>query len=556
MTVYRLELDPEQWEQLNERLGGRLLRVESPLRACIVDPGGAACSDAPANLHNPFFCEDEPGAFQTTGWLDGFVSEASPYAVAARTADDVAAAVTFARDHDIRLAIKGTGHDYLGRSSAPDSLLVWTHHMRDVTVHDAFEITGNEGSHPPVPAITVGAGTRWLEAYQAVTKHGRYVQGGGCTSVGAAGGFTQGGGFGSFSKRFGTAAGNVLEIEVVTADGEVRIANEAQHQDLFWALRGGGGGTFGVVTKMTLRTHDMPETFGAAIGTVTARSDADYRRLIREFVAFFADHLDNEHWGEQVRLAGDNTMEFALTMIDLDETDARAVWQPFTDWLARHDDAVSGEIYFASLPFTAMWDADWWTASVPDFITRDDRPGQPPGLYWWASNQSEVSQYLHAYRSRWLPRTLFEGSAADTLAGALFEASRHWHFTLHTNKALSGATAAARARDRATSINPAAFDAAALLIMASNQQYAYPGVPGHEPDEAAGRAIVARIDAGMSPIREITPGAGAYVNETDYFEPDWQRSFWGDNYPRLVDIKRAYDPTNLFRVHHGVGSEA
>jgi FAD/FMN-containing dehydrogenase len=543
------------WTELQEQLGNRLIRVESPVGVCAADPDSAACADALRNMHNPFFCEDEPGAYQTTGWLDGFVAEASPYAVAARTAEDVAAAVTFAQEHDLRLAVKGTGHDYLGRSCAPGSLLVWTHHMREITVHDDFAITGGGAAAARVPAITVGAGTRWLEAYVAATERGRYAQGGGCTSVGAAGGFTQGGGFGSFSKRFGTAAGNVLEVEVVTAGGEILLANEAEHDDLFWALRGGGGGTFGVVTKMTFRTHEMPNTFGAAIGTISAHSDADYRRLIHAFVRFFADHLDNEHWGEQVRFAPDNTMEVALTMLDFDEAEARAVWEPFTDWARRHADAVSGEVFFASLPFTAMWDVDWWTANVPDFITRDDRPDQPPGRYWWTSNQGEVSQYLHAYRSRWLPRSLFEGSAADTLTDALFTASRHWHFTLHTNKALSGATAGARDRDRRTSINPAAFDAAALLIMASNEQGAYPGVPRHEPDEAAGHAIVDRIDAAMRPIRDATPGAGAYVNEADYFEPGWQHSFWGDNYPRLLDIKRRYDPANLFRVHHGVGSD-
>src|SRR6266540_376931 len=225
------------WTELSEQLGDRLIGVDSPLRVCVVDPDSAGCADALGKLQNPFFNEAEPGAFQTTGWLDGFVAEASPYAVAARTAEDVAAAVMFAREHGVRLAVKGTGHDYLGRSSAPDSLLVWTHHMRDVTVHDTFEITGADGSQERVPAITVGAGTRWLEAYVASTGRGRYVQGGGCTSVGAAGGFTQGGGFGSFSKRFGTAAGNMLEVEVVTADGEILVANEAQHEDLFSALR-------------------------------------------------------------------------------------------------------------------------------------------------------------------------------------------------------------------------------------------------------------------------------------------------------------------------------
>jgi FAD/FMN-containing dehydrogenase len=550
-------IEPQAWDMFRERLGDRLVRVEPLLQAGDADPDGDADAGPGilAELQNPFACQDHPGTFQTTGWLDGFVSEASPWAVAALTADDVAVAVRFANDHGVRIAVKGTGHDYLGRSSAPDSLLVWTHHMREVVVHDAFEISGGGGTRAPVPAITVGAGTRWLEAYVEATARSRYVQGGGCTSVGAAGGFTQGGGFGSFSRRFGTAAGNVLEIEVVTADGEVRIANEVQHPDLFWALRGGGGGTFGVVTKMTLRTHPMPETFGAAIGTIAASSDAGYRRLIREFVGFFADRLDNEHWGEQIRFAEDNTMQVALTTVGLDEAEARSSWEPFSAWLARHADDYSGDIFFAAERFARMWDVDWWTANLPDVVVVDSRPGQARRFYWWATNQGEVSHFLDAYRSRWLPRALFEGSDADRLADMLFEASRHWHFTLHMNKALWGAAPEAQARDRQTSINPAVFDASALLIMASNRQHAFPGVPGREPDLESGRANVARIDAAMQRIGEVAPASGSYVNETDYFEPDWQRSFWGDNYPRLLDIKRHYDPSNVFRVHHGVGSE-
>src|SRR5205823_7050238 len=124
-------------------------------------------------------------------------------------------------------------------------------------MHGAFVPQGC--AVPASPAVTVEAGTRWLEAYQEVTvRGGRYVQGGGCTSVGAAGGFMQGGGFGSWSKRYGIAAASLLEAEVVTADGEVLVANACQNQDLFWALRGGGGGTFGVVTRVTLETHELP----------------------------------------------------------------------------------------------------------------------------------------------------------------------------------------------------------------------------------------------------------------------------------------------------------
>jgi FAD/FMN-containing dehydrogenase len=112
------------------------------------------------------------------------------------------------------------------------------------------------------PAVSVGAGAIWLHVYDAVTtKAGRYVQGGGCTTVGVAG-LVQSGGFGNFSKNYGTAAASLLEAEVVTADGEVRIANDCSNPDLFWALNGGGGGTFGVVTRLTLKTHEARRAGG------------------------------------------------------------------------------------------------------------------------------------------------------------------------------------------------------------------------------------------------------------------------------------------------------
>jgi hypothetical protein len=221
------------WQALNDQVGGRLIRPVWPLAGCRESAGGPACSTALSDMQNPFFHEDQPGATQSTGWLGAWQTAVSPYAVAAETSEDIAAAVRFARRHRVRLVVKGTGHDYLGRSNAPDSLLVWTHRMRTVTVHDAFVPVGAPRGTAVVTALSVGAGTRWLEAYQAATRAGLYVQGGGCTSVGASGGFIQGGGFGSFSKRFGTGAGGVLEFEVVTADGIVRTANAYREPDLF-----------------------------------------------------------------------------------------------------------------------------------------------------------------------------------------------------------------------------------------------------------------------------------------------------------------------------------
>ena len=91
--------------------------------------------------------------------------------------------------------------------------------------------------------------------------------------------------------------------------------------------------------------------------------------------------------------------------------------------------------------------------------------------------------------------------------------------------------------------------------MASSQQYKYPGVSEREPSPEVARDLGDALDRAMGFIKDVTPGAGTYSTESDFFLEDWQQNQWGSNYPRLLSIKKRYDPTNLFRVHHGVGSE-
>jgi len=544
-----------EWQRLRASLHGRLEQPRSPMAPCTSDAEGEACAAALRNSKNPFFLEDQPGATQSAGWLGAWNAASSTYAVVAEDSTDVAAAVNFAREHRLRLVIKGTGHDYLGRSNAPDSLLVWTHRMRRVSVDDAFVPRGCPAKEAS-SAVTVEAGTRWLEAYQEVTvKHGRYVQGGGCTSVGAAGGFTQGGGFGSWSKAYGFAAASMLEAEVVTADGRLRVANRCQNQDLFWALRGGGGGTFGIVTKVTLRTHPLPNYFGAVDGSIVAKGDAAFKELLERFVRFYRETLNNEHWGEQVRVRRNNTLELSLVFEGMTAKEAEQLWQPFRDWIERSPESFTMKVNFLAIPGNQMWDYAYLKEHIPsNAIQRDERPDQPDDRFWWTDDSEQVLTYWHAYQSRWVPLTLFDAANTRTLAALLFEASRHWSVGIHFNKGQAGASTGAVQRGRETSMNPAVFEAAALIIVAAGAP-GYPGVPGHEPDKAAAEGAKAKVAAAMKVIRDATPGAGTYVNEADYFEPDWQHEFWGENYERLSAIKRKYDPDGLFFCHHCVGSE-
>ena len=126
------------WNRLNQDVGSSLIKVKPLFASCASAPKGAECLEELRNAHNPFFLGDQPAGTQVSGWLDAWAPAASVYAVAARNTADVAAAVTFARENNLRLVVKGGGHSYQGTSNAPDSLLVWTRAMNAVTLHDAF----------------------------------------------------------------------------------------------------------------------------------------------------------------------------------------------------------------------------------------------------------------------------------------------------------------------------------------------------------------------------------------------------------------------------------
>ncbi|MGN6525370.1 MAG: FAD-binding oxidoreductase [Burkholderiaceae bacterium] len=547
---------PDAWEALSRRVGGRLAKLSSPFAGCGAADAGTACGDAARAAANPFWIGDQPALTQASGWADAWLSQPSAWAVAAANAADVAAAVDFAREHRLRLVVKGGGHGYQGVSSAPDSLLVWTRHMNAVTPHDAFVARGCDAA--PQPAVSLGAGAMWIDAYDAVTtRGGRYVQGGGCTTVGVAG-LVQSGGFGSFSKRFGTAAAGLLEAEVVTADGQVRVVNACSHPDLFWALKGGGGGSFGVVTRLTLRTHALPETFGAVRGTIRAKDDAAFRALLARVVDFHADVLHNPHWGEQIGLRTDNSLHFALAFQGLTQAQAEEAWRPLCEWLAAHADAleVVEPIGIHALPPRRYWDAAFWCRVAPGVMVRDDRPGAPAHHAEWAGDREQAGMFLHGYESAWLPARLLAREERPRLVDALFAATRHFEVGLHFNKGLAGAADAEIAAARDTATHPAVLDAFALAIIATAGSSAWPGVAPHAPDLAEARRHRDAIGRAMAELKKAAPGAGSYVSESDYYLRDWQDAFWGANHARLAAVKQRYDPQGLFFVRHGVGSEA
>lgn len=533
--------DVFDWDFLRMAVGGRLEPIDSPVGS----------PEFLANLKNPFYVGDQPALTQTSGWIDAWMSKPSAYVLSAETAADVAAGVRFARSQNVRLAVRGGGHSYKGTSNAADSLLIWTRKMREVQRTDWFVPAGAPRSYLGQPAVTLGAGCIWMDAYDAVTtKAGLYVQGGGCTTVGVAG-LVQAGGFGSFSKQYGPAAGALLEAEVVTAEGSILVANHCQNTELFWALKGGGGGSFGIITKLTLRTHELPEFFGGVFGRIKAATSAAYERLVAQAIRFYAERLFNPHWGEQLKFHPDHSLEISMVFQGLNEARAREIWSPFVAWINDRKSEYQWLRDFGAVQVPALhfWDAEWWRKNIPRAIVADSRADANPRDFFWEGDQGQVSFFLHGFQSSWLPQRLLTPERQSSFVRALVAASAIWTVALHFNKGLAGGSPEAIKAALQTALNPKVTDAFALAIIAGGGSPAY---AAGEPDLDKARRERARINRAAKILFSAAGGSGAYSAQSDYFQRNWRESFWGANVKRLARVKKKCDPTGLFTVHHGI----
>ena len=200
------------------------------------------------------------------------------YAVNASKASDYHSTIDFVQRFNLRLTIRNTGHDYNAKSSGAGAVAIWTHHMKSIEILDynSISYTGK--------AMRMGAGVQAIEAYEAAHAQGLVVVGGNCPTVGIAGGYTQGGGHGPLASKFGLGADQVLEWEVVTGANEHLWASPTNNSDLYWALSGGGGGTFGVVLSVTTKAYsDMPSSASNLSFTNQGVSQEAYYEAIETF---------------------------------------------------------------------------------------------------------------------------------------------------------------------------------------------------------------------------------------------------------------------------------
>jgi hypothetical protein len=208
------------------------------------------------------------------------------YVVNATSVSDDQAGINFARKHSLRLNVKNTGH---GRSSIPSSLSIWTHFFRSKEWHDSFVPQGCNGSaNATQMALTLGSGIMDREAFLSAAEHNAVVVGGTDSTVGLVG-WGGAGGHGYLTGEYGMGADNFLEATVVLPNGKVIVANEYQNEDVFWAIRGGGAGTWGVVTSVTVKAYPMPNTTLWSL-TLSAQNGTTAEQWYKEVAHVFADY--------------------------------------------------------------------------------------------------------------------------------------------------------------------------------------------------------------------------------------------------------------------------
>lgn len=365
-----------------------------------------------------------------------------------------------------------------------------------------------QGSTYAGPALKVGAGTQFEEFYILANNSGLMAVGGECATVGVAGGYTSGGGQSPLSSFAGLAADQTLEFEVITADGVKRTVTPEKEQDLYWALSGGGPG-YGVVTSVTYKAYPTLPVSGNVFSFERGNLSYDnFWTAIETYhglVPTFADA-----GGYAFTFVGNESVSMSpLFVVNRTKEEVQALVWPL------EQKAKELGITYNSTTTTYPTYYDGWKSLI----------GQSEGA------NSGVSG------GRLIPRDTILNNANETsnvfrnvtrLGGQMLQ------MTIGATLKVAG--------NPNNSVNPSWRDAVMLLF-----------VPGGDGSISQQQDMITNVTGAM--VTKLTPNSGAYMNEADVNEPNFQQSFYGRNYDRLLSIKRKYDPNDLFYARTAVGSE-
>lgn len=432
---------------------------------------------------------------------DTYVDFGPPVAILqAKTPQDVADGINYARSTRTPLAVRSGGHNYAGYSTTK-GLLISVAPMNGIRI--------NAGKQQ----VTVGAGAQLINVYNALAARGLMIPAGTCPTVGIAGNVL-GGGFGLSSRKFGLLADNLISAQLVLADGRIVTASAKQNPDLFWAIRGSGGGNFGIATSFTFQAHP--------VGPLAA--------------------FKFQYPWSQGRAAFDAWQQMIPTMTpDLTTSSALLNNAPGTT----NPDAMGVQVYGlfqgTAADLTALLAPLVAAAGPAPTQMIQDMTFMQQAFYFGGCDDLTSCQNapvgtvepLDYYVKSSYAQSLYSTQAIDTL----FAAVEQWPGTSRNCMIESFAYGGA-----VNAVAPTATAFPHRNQLFCTQAAAFFGPTDSQETQQAAVAWLTQLNASMAPFNS----GAAYVNYIDGSQANWQQAYYGANLPRLSKVKRKYDPSNLF----------
>uniref|UniRef100_A0A7M5XHT2 FAD-binding PCMH-type domain-containing protein n=2 Tax=Clytia hemisphaerica TaxID=252671 RepID=A0A7M5XHT2_9CNID len=420
------------------------------------------------------------------------------YSVEVKSVRDVQLAIAFANKYNIAVSIKTSGHSYAGSSMGKSTLLIWTRNLPEhlKTVDDVKQNFTDSCGTVFTHAVKVGGGQRWNSVYKALNSKYHIVGGGGLT-VSAAGGWLQGCGLSSMSRKYGIGIDNVIDFDVVLANGSCVTVDKCTNPDLFWALRGGGGGTWGVVTAVHYKIRPAEPILEFYMNIANIGAPWYYTGTVDSWLEEWvklSPNLDNR-WG------GYWTLNTLILYFVGSEEDAKATFiNDFNKW--KND-----------LPALEK------LAVTTNILTADSYFNIRGG---YQMDTDKTGERTINIASRLIPREFVLNEPEEALEHLKWMV-RNGFFTFNY---LLGGVVMDPSKDE-TAVHPAMRKAVWQIETFQDEMTNY--------------------------LRENIKNTGAGFNHAWAKEPDWRNSLWGEHLEKLQELKKKYDSENRFNCWHCIG---
>lgn len=544
LTVSLAAASQASWgiKSLNHSVDGRL-RVNEPFaRPCFSKYNGqpvnrdeAACAERKANYNLPSYriqfssgymydqsticasdatsqsrCLLDVDDVNDTAAYDGTdcrQGNLPAYYLDVQGADDISKAFEHAHVHGIELAVKNSGHSFVEDSTGKDRVALWTANLKKLIHHEAFVPQGCSATQK-FHAITTAAGVTCGEAFEFADKENSTILCAYASTVGLGGGWVQAGGHSVLSNTLGLGADRVLQYTVVTPDGKVRVANKCTNADLFWALRGGGGGTFGVVVDSTHLVESRLPLSVASIGFPPKDNDTVYDFL--ELLFDTAVDLAKDGWGGHIY---GNSIVYVTPKL-ISEEAAAASMNKLKTFAINH----GGSANISTVPS--------WYKFFNDYVL----------------NGSFKVGGLSFANTRLIPVNVF---TEEKLRKNFKAYMRDFVNEIGLPYVPVDSPYLYKAAKEETSVHPVWYS--------SIWEWGFPAKWNWNSTMAERLDVARTMNERNRRMVEVSPGGGTYKNEASPFAKKWQTTFWGGNYEKLLKIKNKYDPQRKLKCFKCVG---